>query len=404
MGTTLSEEEIRKVYKNNNNTNQTMKKTILAMAAMAMLTACADAADNKGNVSFSGELAGLKDTLIVMTPTGGRSMTRDTVLTKDGKFQFTVNVNEPTLIYAYTPGTLRRTERVGFEAIAVPGEKAVMTGDVSKEYFFSGSKFYQEYNEADRVYSNALKPLNELVESLNKRMQAGESQETLQKEYGEKGPALQKQAINAIVDFIAKHPDSEGAAAFIPSLGDLAMMKKAAASLSEKVRNGRMHAYYQNTINQLEAREKAEAEAGKKQAAGAVAPDFTLNDINGKPLSLASFKGKYVLLDFWGTWCIWCVRGIPKMKEYYNKYKGKFEILSIDCNDTMEKWKEGVKKHELPWKNVYQPKTGNVQTTEMYAIQGFPTKILVGPDGKIVKTVVGEDPAFYTFLDETFGK
>ena len=63
-----------------------------------------------------------------------------------------------------------------------------------------------------------------------------------------------------------------------------------------------------------------------------------------------------------------------------------------------------MKKHELPWKNVYQPKTGNVQTTEMYAIQGFPTKILVGPDGKIVKTVVGEDPAFYTFLDETFGK
>lgn len=188
MGTTLPEEEIRKVYKNNNNTNQTMKKTILAMAAMAMLTACADAADNKGNVSFSGELAGLKDTLIVMTPTVGRSMTRDTVLTKDGKFQFTVNVNEPTLIYAYTPGTLRRTERVGFEAIAVPGEKAVMTGDVSKEYFFSGSKFYQEYNEADRTYSNALKPLNELVESLNKRMQAGESQETLQKNTARRAP------------------------------------------------------------------------------------------------------------------------------------------------------------------------------------------------------------------------
>lgn len=381
-----------------------MKKTILTMAAMAMLTACADAADNKGNVSFSGELSGLKDTLIVMTPTGERSVARDTVLTKDGKFQFTVNVNEPTLIYAYTPGTLRRTERIGFEAIAVPGEKAVMTGDVKKEYYFSGSKFYQEYNEADKAYSNAIKPLNELVESLNKRMQTGESQETLQKEYREKASAIQQQAANAIIDFIVKHPDSEGAAAFIPALGDLATMKKAAASLSEKVKNGRMHAYYQKEIDQLEAREKAEAEAGKKQAAGVVAPDFTLNDINGKPLSLASFKGKYVLLDFWGTWCIWCVRGIPKMKEYYNKYKDKFEILSIDCNDAMDKWKEGVKKHELPWKNVYQPKTGNVQTTEMYAIQGFPTKILVGPDGKIVKTVVGEDPAFYTFLDETFGK
>lgn len=381
-----------------------MKKTILTMAALAMLTACADAADNKGNVSFSGELNGLKDTLIVMTPTGERSMKRDTVLTKNGKFQFTVSVNEPTTIYAYTPGTLRREEHIGFEAIAVPGEKAVMTGDLTKEYYFSGSKFYKEYNEADRAYSSAMKPYSELMESLNKRMQSGESQETVQKEYSEKAPALQKQATDALVDFIAKHPDSEGAAAFIPSLDDLATMKKAAASLSENIKNGRMHAFYQKAIDQLEAQEKAEAEAAKKQAAGVVAPEFTLNDLDGKPLSLASFKGKYVLLDFWGTWCVWCVRGIPKMKEYYNKYKDKFEILSIDCNDTMEKWKEGVKKHELPWKNVYQPKTGDVQTTQLYAIHGFPTKILVGPDGKIVKTVVGEDPAFYTFLDETFGK
>ena len=381
-----------------------MKKTILTMAAVALFTACADAADNKGKVSFSGELSGLKDTLIVMMPTGERSIKKDTVLTKDGKFQFTVNVNEPTLIYAYTPGTIRHTENIGFEAIAVPGEKAVMTGDVSKAYYFSGSKFYLEYNEADRTYSNAMKPLNDLVESLNKRMQSGESQETLQKEYSEKAPAIQKQATEAIVDFIAKHPDSEGAAAFIPMLGDLATMKKAVASLSEKVKNGRMHDYYQKAIDGIEARQKAEAEAGKKQAAGVVAPDFTLNDINGKPLSLASFKGKYVLLDFWGTWCIWCVRGIPKMKEYYNKYKGKFEILSIDCNEPMDKWKAGVKKHELPWLNVYQPSEGAVQTTKLYGIQGFPTKILVGPDGKIVKTVVGEDPAFYTFLDETFGK
>lgn len=110
-----------------------------------------------------------------------------------------------------------------------------------------------------------------------------------------------------------------------------------------------------------------------------------------------------MLLDFWGTWCVWCVRGIPKMKEYYNKYKDKFEILSIDCNDTMEKWKEGVKKHELPWKNVYQPKTGLADNRDVWHPR-LPNKDSRGPDGKIVKTVVGEDPAFYTFLDETFGK
>ena len=91
------------------------------------------------------------------------------------------------------------------------------------------------------------------------------------------------------------------------------------------------------------------------------------------------------------------------MKEYYNKYKGKFQILGVDCNDTQEKWKAAVQKHELPWLHIYCPRD-NRQLMDAYGIQGFPTKILIDPQGKIVKTVVGEDPAFYTLLDETFGK
>lgn len=138
----------------------------------------------------------------------------------------------------------------------------------------------------------------------------------------------------------------------------------------------------------------------KSEGQDAKAPDFTLNDINGNPLSLSSLKGKYVVLDFWGSWCGWCIKGIPQMKEYYAKYAGKFEILGIDCNDPVEKWKEAVKKYELPWLHVYCTSESTVLAD--YAIQGFPTKIVVGPDGNIVKTIVGEDPAFYEFLDELF--
>lgn len=136
------------------------------------------------------------------------------------------------------------------------------------------------------------------------------------------------------------------------------------------------------------------------EADGIEAPDFTLNDLNGKPLTLSSLRGKYVILDFWGSWCGWCIKGIPQMKEYYQKYAGKFEILGIDCNDPEEKWKAAVEKYDLPWLHVYNPRDSKV--LEQYEIQGFPTKIIVGPDGKIVKTIIGEDPAFYAFLDELF--
>jgi thiol-disulfide isomerase/thioredoxin len=130
------------------------------------------------------------------------------------------------------------------------------------------------------------------------------------------------------------------------------------------------------------------------------APDFTLNDINGKPLTLSSLRGKYVIIDFWGSWCVWCIKGMPKMKKYYQKYQGKLEILGIDCNDPEEKWKTAVKELELPWLHVYCDESSNV--LEQYSVQGFPTKLVISPEGKIINTVIGEDPAFYTYLDQLF--
>ena len=131
-----------------------------------------------------------------------------------------------------------------------------------------------------------------------------------------------------------------------------------------------------------------------------MAPDFTLNDIHGMPLTLSSFRGTYVVLDFWGSWCPWCIKGIPEMKRYYEKYSGKFEIIGIDCNDPEDKWKAAVAAYDMPWKHVYNPK--GTRLTADYGIQGYPTKIIIDPKGRIEKIVIGEDPAFYKYLDELF--
>ena len=159
----------------------------------------------------------------------------------------------------------------------------------------------------------------------------------------------------------------------------------AATAMSSLAANGTQNANTQKT---------------EQKAPGVEAPNFTLNDLTGKPVSLKGLRGKYVILDFWGSWCGWCIKGIPQMKEYYKKYQGKFEILGIDCGDTDEKWRDAVKKYELPWLHVYNPRESSV--LKDYGVQGFPTKIIVGPDGKIVKTIVGEDPEFYTVLDKLF--
>ncbi len=374
-----------------------MKKVLLSLVLM-VAAQVGFAAD--GKVHVKGDMKNVGDTLFVLTR---EMMTQpQTVLVKDGKFEFDFPVEKVQNIFIVSPGLLRQqreANRVQMQLIAVPGETMELTGDTKSRYDINGSNFYKEYHSADLAMEAVNNEVSAMVENANKIM-AEKGQEAAAKYYNEQMPALTAKLQNAIMDFIKKNPNSEASAAIIPQLEDLAKMKEAANLLSETVKNGRMKGFYQNVIDQVEAQKKAEEEAAKKQAAGVVAPDFTLNDINGKPLALSSLKGKYVILDFWGSWCGWCIKGFPEMKNYYNKYKGKFEILGIDCNDTEQKWKDAVKKNELPWLHVYNPRTSKVLAD--YGIQGFPTKIIVGPDGKIVKTIVGEDPAFYTLLDELF--
>lgn len=154
--------------------------------------------------------------------------------------------------------------------------------------------------------------------------------------------------------------------------------------------------------NRSKAAEVANAET--EQATEDLAPDFELPDLQGNPLKLSSLRGKYVVLDFWGSWCIWCIRGIPQMKEAYAKYKDKMEILGVDCRDAEPKWKAAVDEYQLPWLQVRCPDDKLQTLASQYNIEGFPTKVIIDPEGKLVKVVVGEDPAFYTFLDELFAK
>lgn len=135
---------------------------------------------------------------------------------------------------------------------------------------------------------------------------------------------------------------------------------------------------------------------------GVEAPLFTLPDNLGNSVSLDSFRGKWVVLDFWGTWCGYCIKGIPAMKAAYEKHKSKCEFIGIDCNESREKWLAGVEKYQMPWVHLYN--SGEVAPREnvsaIYAIQGYPTKIIITPEGLIHKIFVGENEDFYNELDK----
>lgn len=376
-----------------------MKKNLILSAAL-LLSATAAMAQS-GTFTLKANLKNFGDTVIVFK---NRGVKNDTVLVKKDKFTYTTTLDKPMSIIFATPGTFRNTEYKMARIVAVPGEKAELVGDVLTRYDISGSNFYKQYHSLDLMLEEAEKPFAELRKSIEDRMKNGGDQNALRKEYQEKAMELEKTRNEKVMNYISQHANEEATAALVPQFQEYDVMQKVVNMLSESVRNGRMKAFYQPMLDQAKAQMEAEEKAKKLQAAGVEAPDFTLKDIDGNDFTLSSLRGKYVVLDFWGSWCGWCIKGMPQMKEYYAKYAGKFEIVGIDCNDTEQKWKDAVKKHELPWKHVYNPRNGAENICDKYAIQGFPTKIVLSPEGKIVKTIVGEDPAFYTLLDELLGK
>jgi thiol-disulfide isomerase/thioredoxin len=124
----------------------------------------------------------------------------------------------------------------------------------------------------------------------------------------------------------------------------------------------------------------------KQTAEGMHFTDFTIENGN-KDGSKASFsdyvgKGKYVLVDFWGSWCGPCIDEIPVLVEVYNKYKGdKFEILGIAVRDKREATLKAIETYKIPWPQILD--AGDIPTN-LYGIHGFPHIILFGPDGKII--------------------
>ncbi|MBR5685026.1 MAG: TlpA family protein disulfide reductase [Muribaculaceae bacterium] len=283
---------------------------------------------------------------------------------------------------------------------AIPGETLIVTKDEKNgEIQLSGSQFYVDYNEAQ----NWLEPANKAVEifimHLREQLDAGTPQEQLMEEYQENMPKLTEAYVSALMEYVKAHPDQDAAAALIAELPDeVEDIEAAAALLTDRARNSMAANLYKRNLEK--AKKEAEEEAKKYALEGCMAPDFTLNDINGNPLALNSLRGKWVIIDFWGSWCGWCIKGMPKMKEYYAKYNDKLEILGVDCNDTVEKWKAAVAKHELPWLHVYCDSEKGDNPVWYYGVQSFPTKIVVNPEGQVAKIVIGEDPKFYDYLDQ----
>ncbi|MFB0972972.1 MAG: TlpA disulfide reductase family protein, partial [Bacteroidales bacterium] len=124
--------------------------------------------------------------------------------------------------------------------------------------------------------------------------------------------------------------------------------------------------------------------AGAKSAAvGAKCPNISGTDKDGNEVSIADFRGKFLIVDFWGTWCGACLAGMPEMRAFRDAHKDKVQILGVANDKDAEKWKDCMVRNKMDWPDIMEG-TGDRDYVARFNVQGFPTKILVDPQGTIV--------------------
>jgi peroxiredoxin len=118
---------------------------------------------------------------------------------------------------------------------------------------------------------------------------------------------------------------------------------------------------------------------------GQAAPEITLNSPDGKPVSLSSLRGKYVLIDFWASWCGPCRQENPNVVKMYSKFKGKnFEIFGVSLDKDKDKWTQAIAQDALPWVHVSDLKFWQSAGAEAYGVRSIPATFLLDPKGVVI--------------------
>ena len=315
----------------------------------------------------------------------GKQTVTDSVELKDGSFKFSGTIQEPTparLIVDHKGLGFSKTKNDADMMMMYLDKDVVkiQSPDSLKRAVFPGSVINAEYNKYKAQMAAITAELNKIHEDHNQAPETIRKDSAAIKGYQEKVYAAEKKYSAMQIEYIKTNPNSyvslaalrEAAGPFIDVQAIEPVFDRLTATLKTSVAGKEF---------------KQMMDQRRKFAIGLKAPAFTQNDQFGKPISLEDFKGKYVLIDFWASWCKPCRAENPNVVKAYERFNGKnFTIIgvSLDMPGRKEDWLKAIKEDGLQWTQVSDLKFWDNAVAKLYGIRSVPQNFLLDKEGKII--------------------